>query len=227
MTNSYAHPSSKHIPHYEVEVLAADFAWSAYKQCLEHGGSPEEAEQVARHAYDRSVRNNPYSAGRTVDIIRKLESFDTPFNDRSDGKEQYRDPSHHCGQHLSLRDLSETYELALNDTHCEIEASLRKSEAFESHRLPIWRELYDRICAHYPDVADIPVAGTKDIRHIAHGCTSKFSIADIRYFLTTLRGKPHPMELMRKLRLQHHLGYHLGWRLSETSLEMIESAVGL
>lgn len=227
MKTSYVCTPNRQIPQYEVEVLAADSAWSTYKRYLGLGHSQEEAAQVAGHAYDRSVRDNPYSAGRIVDVIRKLESFDTPFNDHADGTERYRDPSHHCGQHLSLKDLSETYELALNDTHCEIEASLCKSEALENHRLPIWRDLYDRICAHYPDVARIPVAGTKDIRHIVHGCTSKFSIADIRYFLAALQGKPHPMEQMRRLRIQHHLGYHLGWRMSDASLEMIESALGL
>ncbi len=215
------------IPRFEVEVLAADHAWTAYKQAIGEGIVVSEAARHALHVYERSVRENPHAMGRRVDIIRRLDIFPSAFDDEKDGRDRYRDASYRCGLNLSIPDLYHEYKLALGSEHQQIEASLRKLNALRDHKMPIWRELYDKICSHYPAVAEIPVKGTKDIRHIVHGCTSKYSTADIRYFLSTLRGQEHPLEKIRKLRVQYQVGYHLGWRLSDTSFSLIEDSLGI
>jgi hypothetical protein len=145
MKSIYSLVSSKQIPQYEVEVLAADAGWQTYKQRLEDGYSAAEAAVAAQNAFGYSAQSNPYSSGRRVDIVRKLEAFASPFDDQADGLNRYRDPSRFCGENLNLNDLFQTYELALGDTHRDLEMTLRNTNALEHHQMPIWREIYDRV----------------------------------------------------------------------------------
>jgi hypothetical protein len=156
-------------------------------------------------------------------ISRKLDLYSAPHDDTNYPK-QYCDPSRYWGERLGIPELYCSYEEVLGDKHASMQEGLLNLGPKASASLT--SRLYVRLCDYYPEIADIELSHSLSMWHVVFGCISKFTPSDIDFFVNDGRTRSLEEE-NRRLRISEVLGYHLEWRLSPTSCDLMDSKLGI
>ena len=164
-------------------------------------------------------------------VQRRLDRFEAPARDPDYGTDDYVDPSRYWGERLGIPGLFSTYDEVFGGCHPEAQKAIRAaclgSTPRDSRRFPVLNGFHESLCAFYPEIAELEAKSTWERWVVVNGCVSKFTAADIGYFIEVFGLARDPEESRRRMAIQEVLGHHLEWRVGPRSLSLLEESLGL